>query len=136
MKKFLSTIIAVLLLTGCSSQKEKIESALNEVYGSSVSPKKEDTSMIYVLDYNSKRDNQEKESIRLKDKIDKITNSIAELVDSDLSSQSDANTSASSQDDCLSDFYKWETPSIRVAMVSRKCIPDKGNEITIVVTEK
>lgn len=107
MRNALRIIIILLSITiaGCS-EKGNIESAIKDIYGSNVSPKEEDTSMIYVLDYSSKRESQEKDAIGLKDKIDKTTNSLAEKVGTDMASKSDTNTSATSQDDCLSDFYK------------------------------
>ena len=32
--------------------------------------------------------------------------------------------------------YKWETPSIRVVLISRKCIDNNGRDITIIITNK
>lgn len=98
-------------------------------------PKTEDGASVYVLNYTEKEDKQDKDIIRLKDKIDNITNSLSQNIGNDVSSKSDANTSATSKDDCLSDFYKWETPTIRVVLISRKCL-ENVRDITVIVTNK
>lgn len=99
-------------------------------------PKKRMGAYIYVLNYLEKENKQDADLAKLKDKIDKYTNSLSENVGNDVSSKSDANTSATCKDDCLSDFYKWETPSIRVVLISRKCIDNNGRDITIIITNK
>ncbi|MDD3038606.1 hypothetical protein [Bacteroides sp.] len=134
MKKFILLCLTVLLFCQCSKEKN-IQSTISEVYGSEVLPKTEDGASIYVLNYTKKEDKQDKDIIRLKDKIDNITNSLSQNIGNDVSSKSDANTSATSKDDCLSDFYKWETPTIRVVLISRKCL-ENVRDITVIVTNK
>lgn len=130
-------IILLIFLCGCS-QQSKIESMILDIYGEKVVPgKNEDEGLVYVLDYSNKREQQDKDVIRLKDKIDRIINSTVKETDLDLESYSpDAVSSATSSCDCLSDMYHWDTPTIRVLLITRRCIPDNGNDITIVVNEK
>lgn len=130
-------IILLIFLCGCS-QQSKIESMILDIYGEKVVPgKNEDEGLVYVLDYSNKREQQDKDVIRLKDKIDRIINSTVKETDLDLESYSpDAVSSATSSCDCLSDMYHWDTPTIRVLLIMRRCIPDNGNDITIVVNEK
>ena len=120
MNKIIFLILCIALLCGCSTN-HNIESAIKDIYGSKVPPKEEDGAYIYILDYLEKENKQDADFLKLKDKIDKYTNSLSENLGNDVSSKSDANTSATSKDDCLSDFYIWETPSIRVVLSSRKC---------------
>ena len=124
MNKITFLILCIALLCGCSTN-HNIDSAIKDIYGSKVPPKEEDGACIYVLNYLEKENKQDTDFVKLKDKIDKYTNSL-----------SDANTSATSKDDCLSDFYKWETPSIRIVLISRKCLDNNGRDITIIVTNK
>lgn len=135
--KFLKFILLCILLTGCS-QQSKIETVISDVYGKKVNPSKnEEEGNVYVLDYSHKRDQQDKDVTKLKDKIDKAINSTVSEKDSDLESYSpDAVSSATTSCDCLSDVYHWDTPTIRVLLITRRCIPDKGNDITIVINEK
>lgn len=135
MNKIIFLILCIALLCGCSTN-HNIESAIKDIYGSKVPPKEEDGAYIYSLDYLEKENKQDADFLKLKDKIDKYTNSLSENLGNDVSSKSDANTSATSKDDCLSDFYKWETPSIRVVLISRKCLDNNGRDITIIVTNK
>lgn len=134
MKKLILLCLAALLFCQCSKEKN-IQSTISEIYDSEVLPKIEDGASVYVLNYTEKEDKQDKDLIKLKDKIDNITNSLSQTVGNDVSSKSDANTSATSKDDCLSDFYKWETPTIRVILISRKCL-ENVRDITVVVTNK
>ena len=134
MKKFILLCFTALLLCQCSKEKN-IQFIISQIYGSEVTPKTEDGASVYVLNYTEKGDKQDNDLIKLKDKIDNITSSLYQNVGNDVSSKSDANTSTS-KDDCLSDFYKWETPSIRVVLISRKCINNNGRDITIIVTNK
>lgn len=135
--KFLKFILLCILLTGCS-QQSKIETVISDVYGKKVNPSKnEEEGNVYVLDYSHKRDQQDKDVTKLKDKIDKAINSTVSEKDSDLESYSpDAVSSATTSCDCLSDIYHWDTPTIRVLLITRRCVPDKGNDITIVINEK
>lgn len=135
--KFLKFILLCILLTGCS-QQSKIETVISDVYGKKVNPSKnEEEGNVYVLDYSHKRDQQDKDVTKLKDKIDKAINSTVSEKDSDLESYSpDAVSSATTSCDCLSDVYHWDTPTIRVLLITRRCVPDKGNDITIVINEK
>lgn len=135
MNKITFLILCIVLLCGCSTN-QNIDSAIKDIYGSKVSPKEEDGAYVYVLNYLEKENKQDTDFVKLKDKIDKYTNSLSENVGNDVASKSDANTSATSKDDCLSDFYKWENPSIRVVLISRKCIDNNGRDITIIVTNK
>ncbi|MEY8552768.1 hypothetical protein AALJ87_04635 [Bacteroides uniformis] len=135
MNKITFLILCIALLCGCSTN-QNIDSAIKEIYGSKVSPKEEGGTYIYVLNYLEKGNKQDTDFAKLKDKIDKYTNSLSENVGNEVASKSDANTSATSKDDCLSDFYKWETPSIRVVLISRKCIDNNGRDITIIITNK
>lgn len=135
MKNILLPLLALFLFTQCST-KQSIDSAIADIYGSTISPKNEDGASVYVLDYTFKEDKQDTDLIKLKDKIDNTVNSLSENIGSDVPSKSDANTSATSKDDCLSDFYKWETPSIRVVLISRKCLDNNGKDITVIITHK
>lgn len=135
MRKILLLLFVPLLFSQCST-KQTVDSAIKEIYGSKISPKEEDGASIFVLDYKKKENKQDTDIIKLKDKIDNVVNSLSKNVGNDVSSKSDANTSATSKDDCLSDFYKWETPSIRVVLISRKCLDNNGRDITIIVTNK
>lgn len=136
MKK-LKLLLLCFLLLGCS-QQSKIETVISDVYGKKVIPSKnEEEGKVYILDYSQKREQQDKDAIKLKDKIDKAINSTVSEKDSDLESYSpDAVSSASTSCDCLSDVYHWDTPTIRVLLITRRCVPDKGNDITIVINEK
>nr|DAE23373.1 MAG TPA: hypothetical protein [Myoviridae sp. ctcPl3] len=135
MKNKLLLILSLFIFCQCYTN-QRIDSAITNIYGSSVSPKEEDGALIYVLNYTQKEEKQDTDLIKLKDKIDNISNTLSENIGSDVSSKSDANTSATSKDDCLSDFYKWDTPSIRVVLISRKCLDNNGRDITIIVTNK
>ena len=135
MNKITFLILCIALLCGCSTN-HNIDSAIKDIYGSKVPPKEEDGACIYVLNYLEKENKQDTDFVKLKDKIDKYTNSLSENLGNDVSSKSDANTSATSNVDCLSDFYKWETPSIRIVLISRKCLDNNGRDITIIVTNK
>ena len=106
MNKITFLILCIALLCGCSTN-QNIDSAIKDIYGSKVSPKEEDGAYVYVLNYLEKENKQDTDFVKLKDKIDKYTNSLSENVGNDVASKSDANTSATSKDDCLSDFYKW-----------------------------
>ena len=135
MNKITFLLLCIALLWGCSTN-HNIDSAIKDIYGSNVPSKEEDGAYIYVLNYLEKENKQDADLAKLKDKIDKYTNSLSENVGNDVSSKSDANTSATCKDDCLSDFYKWETPAIRVVLISRKCIDNNGRDITIIITNK
>jgi hypothetical protein len=130
-------VFLLILLYGCS-QSSKIENAINDVYGKKITSKKnEEGGLVYVLDYSQKRDEQDKDVTKLKDKIDKAVDATVSKKDSDLESYSpDAVSSATASCDCLSDVYHWDTPTIRVLLITRRCIPDKGNDITVVINEK
>lgn len=134
MKKLILLFLIALLFCQCSKEKN-IQSTISELYGSEVLPKIEDGASIYVLNYAEKEEKQDNDLIKLKDRIDNITNSLSQNIGNDVSSKSDANTSATDKDDCLSDFYKWETPSIRVVLISRKCL-ENVRDITVIVTNK
>lgn len=136
MKKvlFIQLLILIFSITGCTSNE--FESAIKEIYGEGVEVTENENSKTYFLDYSNKRDEIEKDSQRLQDKLDKIINSLAEIEYTDLPSKSDANTKATTKDNCLSNILKWETPQIRVLMITKRCIPDKGNDITLIITEK
>lgn len=134
MKKFILLCFTALLFCQCSDEKN-FQSTISNIYGSEVIPKIEDGASVYVLNYTEKEDKQDNDLIKLKDKIDNITSSLSQNIGNDVSSKSDANTSATSKDDCLSDFYKWETPAIRVVLISRKCL-ENTKDITVIVTNK
>lgn len=135
--KFLKFILLCFLLAGCS-QQSKIETVISDVYGEKITPgTNEDEGFVYVLDYSQKREKQDKDVAKLKDKIDKAVGATVSEKDSDLESYSpDAVSSATASCDCLSDVYHWDTPNIRVLLITRRCVPDKGNDITIVINEK
>ncbi len=135
--KILKIVLLFLLLTGCS-QRSNIEKVISDVYGEKIVPgTNEDEGVVYVLDYSQKREKQDKDVTKLKDKIDKAVGATVSEKDSDLESYSpDAVSSATASCDCLSDVYHWDTPTIRVLLITRRCTPDKGNDITIVVNEK
>lgn len=135
MKNKILLIISAFILCQCSIN-QNISSVITDIYGSEIQPKEEDNSSVYLLDYMGKEGCQDTDLIKLKDKIDNITNSLSKNIGNDVSSKSDANTSATSKDDCLSDFYKWETPSIRIVLISRKCLDNNDRDITIIVTNK
>lgn len=137
MRKVILFLCAIFLFCQCSSTKQNIESAICDVYGSKIVPKiEEDGTLVYFLDYLGKGSKQDNDISLLKDKIDNAVNILSEKIGEDLPSKSDANTAASSNPDCLKDYYKWETPSIRVLLITRKCIENNGNDITIAVTDK
>lgn len=135
--KIIKYIFPLFFLCGCS-QTSRIETIISDIYGTNILPgQNKDEGTVYVLDYSLKREQQDKDVVKLKDKIDKVVNSIATLTESDLQSYSpDAVSSATKQCDCLSDVYQWNTPKIRILLITKRCVPDKGNDITIVVNEK
>ena len=127
-------LLLLMLISGCKSND--FESVIKEIYGEGFEVSENENSKIYFLDYANKREEIESDSQKLQDKLDRIINSLAIIEHTDLPSKSDANTGATTVDDCLSSILKWETPQLRVLMITKRCVPDKGNDITLIITEK
>lgn len=133
MKRFILYLFSLAVLCSCG---ESIEGSIKDIYGNDYSINElSDNETNYILDYSGRRDIIDNDVNRLKDKIDKITNSLSNNP-LEYSYKSDGNTGASTKDDCISTNYTWETPSIMVLMIVNRCVPDKGNQISIYVKNK
>lgn len=125
MKRYLALILFTITLVSCT-KSPSFESAIESIYGVKIKPTNEHDGLTYTLDYSNKALDENSDEIKLKDKIDKITQSIGEHV-GDLPSKEEHGYGV---------FYKWETPDIRVIMVVNKSTIDKDRSIIIVINKK
>ena len=129
MKKiFIGISLLSFFLLSCSSPKGKIESAIKEVYGQSITPIKNEDGLNYKLPYTGDKIYNIDDAERiLTDKIDKAVNSTQEN-----------QTELGRASECFSRITTWNTPTIRVLLDAKRCLENGGNdnEITIIIREK
>ena len=124
MKKILFLIITVLVVIGCNN--DEYNNAIVEVYGKAITPTNESDGLTYSLGYSNKFREQEKDELRLKDRIDKITQTLGDKV-GELPTKTGNGYGV---------FYQWENSNVRVLMVSNYSLENSEREIKIVVNKK
>lgn len=128
MKKILLLVMITLLFAGCSSVDKPFEQAIKEVYGEIIIPTNGEDGVLYEMPYKNAPKSPsdiKDDALKLKDKIDRITQSVGTKESDMFLNEND-----------LVVIYSWETPNLRVKLTATNSFLDDNNNIQLLVKTK